>query len=70
MAVNFIDGGNPGKTTNLSQVTDKLYHIISANDRWFATPYIVNNITSIMFKVFICSISDTVKPAHAVNSIK
>ena len=29
VAVNFIDGGNwiPGETTDLSQVTDKLYHI-------------------------------------------
>jgi hypothetical protein len=25
-AVNFIGGGNPAKTTDLSQVTDKRYH--------------------------------------------
>jgi len=31
MAVNFIGGGNkeyPEKTSDLSQVTDKLYHIV------------------------------------------
>jgi len=27
MAVSFISGGNPEKTTDLSQVTDKPYHI-------------------------------------------
>jgi hypothetical protein len=26
--VSFIGGGNPEKTTDLPQVTDKLYHII------------------------------------------
>ena len=28
VAVSFIDGGNQRKTTDLPQVTDKLYHII------------------------------------------
>ena len=28
MAVSFIGGGNREKTTDLSQVIDKLYHII------------------------------------------
>ena len=27
VAVSFIGGGNPEKTTNLPQVTDKFYHI-------------------------------------------
>jgi hypothetical protein len=27
VAVSFIGGGNPEKTTDQSQVTDKLYHI-------------------------------------------
>ena len=33
MAVSFIGGGNRKKTTDLSQVTDKLYHFVQSTPR-------------------------------------
>ena len=34
MAVSFIGGGNRGKNTELSQVIDKLYHIMLYTSSW------------------------------------
>jgi hypothetical protein len=53
MAVSFIDGGNPEKTIDLSQITDKLCHIMyrgRGDGEWNFEPvkeYIVEIITKI-----------------------